>query len=478
MNRSLRFFLLGAGSAVLVLAALAAGVTLAAPEHETTSTMLALYTEVFNVVKANYVKPVSDKKLVEGSIQGMLSNLDPHSSYMDAKEFKEMMVQTRGEFGGLGMQVTMENGAVKVVSPIDDTPAAKAGLLPGDLIVAIDNTPVTDMTLSQAVDKLRGPIGSKVTLTMRREGVRPFELTLTRADIKVDPVKSRLVDNNIGYVRISTFSERAGEALDAAIKHLKAKSKNHLAGVVLDLRNNPGGLLDQAVAVANTFIAKGEIVSIKGRVASDRHAYNADASQDLVSTSVPMVVLINGGSASASEIVAGALQDTHRAVIMGTRSFGKGSVQTILPVKESGGALRLTTALYYTPSGRSIQGTGIEPDVIVPPAKIEKIAFGPVIREEDLKGALKNPEGLTAPTAPTSAAPAKGNAPATKPAASPTSEATPANLPPGAKPVAVPADLALGPNQMGTDSDYQFVRAVDLLRGLAMFHSEEHTAQR
>ena len=475
MNRSLRYFLLGAGCAVLVVAAFAAGVTIAAPEQASTSKMLALYNEVFNEVKANYVKPVTDQSLVEGSIQGMLSSLDPHSSYMNAKEFKDMMVQTRGEFGGLGMQVTMEDGAVKVVSPIDDTPAAKAGVLPGDLIVGIDRAPVSDMTLSQAVDKLRGPIGSHVTLTMRRQGVPPFELTLTRADIKVDPVKSRLVDNNIGYIRISTFSERAGGALAAAVKELDTKSKNHLAGVVLDLRNNPGGLLDEAVAVANTFIPKGEIVSIKGRVATDTRSYNAEAGKDLIPVDVPMVVLVNGGSASASEIVAGALQDTHRAVVMGTRSFGKGSVQTILPVKESGGAIRLTTALYYTPSGRSIQGTGIEPDVVVPPAKIEKIALGPVIREEDLKGALKNPDGSIVPEAAT--APAKPANDNNKSPAKPVT-APGASLPPGAKPLPVPANAALEPNLIGTDSDYQFVRAVDLLRGLALFRTEEHTAAR
>jgi len=394
MNRSLRYFLLGAGSAVLVLAAFAAGVTIAAPEQAGGSKMLALYTEVFNEVKANYVKPVPDQKLVEGSIQGMLAALDPHSSYMDAKEFKDMMVQTRGEFGGLGMQVTMEDGAVKVVSPIDDTPAAKAGVMPGDLIVAIDRALVSDMTLSQAVDKLRGPIGSKVTLTMRRQGVQPFELTLTRGDIKVDPVKSRLVDNNIGYVRISTFSERAGSALTAAIKDLNAKSKNHLAGVVLDLRNNPGGLLEEAVAVSNTFIPKGEIVSMKGRIANDNRSFNAEASKDVVPVDVPMVVLVNGGSASASEIVAGALQDTHRAVIMGTRSFGKGSVQTVLPVKESGGAIRLTTALYYTPSGRSIQGHGISPDIVVTLPKDEEVANAVLSHESDLFGALKNTGSL------------------------------------------------------------------------------------
>jgi carboxyl-terminal processing protease len=474
MKRSLRYFLLGAGSAILVIAALAGGVTLAAPERAASSKWLSLYSEVFNEVKTNYVKPVPDKKLIEGSIEGMLSNLDPHSDYMDAKQFKEMMVQTEGEFGGLGMEVTMDNGLVKVVSPIDDTPAAKAGILPGDLIIAINDEPVAEMTLTQAVDKLRGKIGTKVKLTMRREGVRPFELTLTRADIKVDPVKSRLVDGDIGYIRISSFSERAGDGVDRAIRQLKAQSKDQLAGIVLDLRNNPGGLLDQAVAVGNAFIPSGPIVSIKGRVSSDTHVYDADPSRVMVPTSLPMVVLINGGSASASEIVAGALKDTHRAVIMGTRSFGKGSVQTILPITQSGGALRLTTALYYTPSGRSIQGTGIEPNVVVPPARIERIALGPVIREEDLKGALKNPEGLKTPTPP-----ANSNLPPNaKPVIAPTSEATPGQLPPGAKPVPVPANYALNPDQMGTSTDYQFVRAVDLLRGLAMFRHEEHTAAR
>jgi carboxyl-terminal processing protease len=336
-----------------------------------------------------------------------------------------------------------------------------------------------NMTLSQAVAKLRGPIGSKVTLTMRRTGVQPFDLTLTRADIKVDPVKWRLVDGNIGYIRISSFSERTDSGLDKAIRDLKAKSKNHIDGIVLDLRNNPGGLLDQAVAVANTFIRHGVIVSIKGRVAADTHVYDADPGRVLVPKSVPMVVLINGGSASASEIVAGALKDTHRAVIMGTRSFGKGSVQTILPIRQSGGAIRLTTALYYTPSGRSIQGTGIEPDVVVRPAKIERLALGPVIREADLKGALKNPEGLKVPKPPGSSAPANDNVPpGAKPSVGPSSEATPTDVPPGAKPVPLPANYALVPNQMGTSSDYQFVRAVDLLRGLSLFRQNERTAER
>jgi len=361
MKSTMRSFALGAASAVAVIGALAAGVTIAATDSGSVPA-IGLFNEVLGQVRANYVEPVTDKQLVEGAIKGMLASLDPHSNYMDAKEFKEMMVQTRGEFGGLGMQVTMENNLVKIVSPIDDTPAAKAGIRPGDLIVAIDDHPVVEMTLSEAVDKLRGPVGSQVKLTMRREGVDPFEIKLTRAEIKVEPVKSRLVDGDIGYIRITTFSERTGSGLDQAIKDLKKKSHDKLAGVVLDLRNNPGGLLDQAVAVANDFIDKGEIVSIRGRNPQETRRFDAQPSRDLL-RGTPVVVLVNGGSASASEIVAGALQDMHRAVILGTKSFGKGSVQTVLPVKESGGAIRLTTALYYTPSGISINHRGIVPDI-------------------------------------------------------------------------------------------------------------------
>jgi carboxyl-terminal processing protease len=387
---------------------------------------------------------------------------------MDAKEYREMMVQTRGEFGGLGMQVTMENGLVKVVSPIDDTPAARAGMKPGDLILAIDDAAVTDMTLSEAVEKLRGPIGTAVKLTVRREGVDPFEIKLTRADIKVDPVKSRLEGGDIGYIRITSFSERTGAGLEQALKSLRQQAGDKLAGIVLDLRNNPGGLLDQAITVSNDFLDKGEIVSIKGRRNQDNRRYESQPNRDLA-RGLPLVVLINGGSASASEIVAGALHDNQRAVLLGTRSFGKGSVQTVLPVKESGGAIRLTTALYYTPSGRSIQGTGIDPDVVVEPAKIEKVAQTTVRHEADLRGALKNTDQEAAPAGkkpgPTSQTHPGGNTTVTT---TTTTTTAPANLPPGATPVPR-SEPGLDANTLGTDADYQLVRAVDLLRGVSLF---------
>jgi carboxyl-terminal processing protease len=258
-----------------------------------------LFDEVYDQVKANYVDTLTDKQLVEGAIKGMLSSLDPHSSYMDAKEYREMMVTTRGEFGGLGMQVTMENGAVKVISPIDDTPAAHAGIKPGDLILAIDGRPVSELTLSEAVEKLRGTIGTSVKLMIRREGTDPFELSLTRGDIKVEPVKSHLEGGDIAYIRITSFSERASSSLEQAMKTMRDQAGGKLTGVVLDLRNNPGGLLDQAVAVSNDFLDSGGIVSIKGRQPQDNRTYNAQADKD-VARGLPVVVLINGGSASAS----------------------------------------------------------------------------------------------------------------------------------------------------------------------------------
>ncbi len=455
----------------------------AASDADSSQVSFSLVKEIYDQVKASYVEPVTDKKLAENAIKGMLAGLDPHSSYMTAKEFKEMMVQTRGEFGGLGMQVTMDNGLVKVVSPIDDTPAAKAGMKPNDLIVAIDDAPVTDMTLEEAVDKLRGPIGTQVKLTVRRAQTEPFQLTLTRADIKVDPVKYSLQGKDIAYIRITNFSERTSSNLEAAYKDLQAKAKNKLIGVVLDLRNNPGGLLDEAVSVSNDFLDKGDIVSIKGRLSRDNRRFEAQPNHD-ITHGLPMVVLINGGSASASEIVSGALQDDHRAVILGTQSFGKGSVQTVLPVKESGGAIRLTTALYYTPSGRSIQGTGITPDVVVQPARIEQVALPQIQHEADLHGALKNtgPEGSgAAPSdkAPATKSPGAGSATppssSAAPAATPATSAAPANdntanLPPGAVPLPKPSEV-LDANTFGTDKDYQLVRALDLLRGVTLFKS-------
>ena len=332
---------------------------------------------------------MTDQQLVENAINGMLSALDPHSSYLNAKSFDDMQVQTRGEFGGLGIEVTMENGLVKVVSPIDDTPAARAGIQPGDFIIELDGQPVMGLSLSEAVDKMRGPVDSDIKLTIQRGDKEPFDVTLTRAVVKIQSVRSHLEGTDIAYLRITSFSEQTDTGLEAQFKKLKDQAGGKLAGIVLDLRNNPGGLLDQAVAVSDAFLDKGEIVSTRGRHAEDAQRYNARPGD--IADGLPMVVLINGGSASASEIVAGALQDHHRAIMLGTKSFGKGSVQTIIPVPGHG-AIRLTTARYFTPSGRSIQALGIEPDILAEQAKVEVIAPQRRIGEADLRGALQNPD--------------------------------------------------------------------------------------
>src|SRR5467141_4258988 len=337
-----------------------------------------------------------------------------------------MNVQTRGEFGGLGIEVSMENGLVKVVSPIDDTPAARAGLKPGDLITHLDGEPVQGMTLPEAVEKMRGPVSSEIKLTIRREGRDPFDVKLTRATIKIQSVRSHLEGDNIGYIRVTTFNEQTDTGLNNAMKNLKQQAGNKLVGVILDLRNNPGGLLDQAVAVSDAFLDKGEIVSTRGRRADDAQRYNARPGAKPAS-GLPIAVLINGGSASASEIVAGALQDHRRAILLGTRSFGKGSVQTIIPLAGHG-ELRLTTARYYTPSGRSIQAKGIDPDIVVDAAKIEKTAE---------KGEAKA----------ATAADVKRD----------DSEA-------GAE------QSSVDPSIMGTPADYQLTRAVDMLRGIGLFN--------
>src|SRR5438876_4476465 len=343
----------------------------AAPPANSADTykQLNLFGEVFERVRAEYVDEVSDDTLVESAINGMLTSLDPHSNYLNTKNFNDMKVQTRGEFGGLGIEVSMENGLVKVVSPIDDTPAARAGLKPGDLITHLDGDPVQGMTLPEAVEKMRGLVNTEIKLTIRREGKEPFDVKLTRATIRIQSVRSHLEGDNIGYIRITTFNEQTDVGLNNAMKNLKQQANNKLIGVILDLRNNPGGLLDQAVAVSDAFLEKGEIVSTRGRRADDAQRYNARPGD--IASGLPMAVLINGGSASASEIVAGALQDHHRAVVIGTKSFGKGSVQTIIPLAGHG-AMRLTTARYYTPSGRSIQARGIDPDIVVEAAKIAK----------------------------------------------------------------------------------------------------------
>jgi carboxyl-terminal processing protease len=324
---------------------------------------LDLFSDAFERVRANYVRPVQDGELVNNAIEGMVSGLDPHSSYMDAKTFADMQIQTKGEFGGLGIEVTMEDGLVKVISPIDDTPAAKAGLKTGDFIAAINSTPIQGMALNDAIDKMRGPNGSKVSLTILRPGAKkPFDVTLTRAVIHVDSVKYHR-EGDVGYIRISAFNERTDSGLQKAVHDLKTQIGGGLRGYVIDLRNDPGGLLDQAIAVSDDLLNSGEIVSTRGRHPDDTQRYAARAGD--VTDGKPVVVLINGGTASASEIVAGALQDHKRATVVGMTSFGKGSVQTIIPLGEGGGALRLTTARYYTPSGHSIQATGIVPDYAV-----------------------------------------------------------------------------------------------------------------
>jgi carboxyl-terminal processing protease len=351
---------------------------------------LRAFTEIFGRIKRDYVEPVSDKKLLEDAIRGMLAGLDPHSAYLISEEYQELKEGTTGQFGGLGIEVTMENGFIKVVSPIDDTPAQRAGIKTGDLIVRLDDEPVKGMSLADAVKKMRGEPGSKIQLTVVREGAEaPLKLTLVRAVIKVQSVKSRMLEKNYGYLRVSSFQSGTGDSLKEAIASLKKENVGKLKGLVLDLRNNPGGVLNAAVDVSDAFLKSGLIVYTEGRIENSEMRFNA-APDDLID-GAPMVVLINAGSASASEIVAGALQDQKRAVIMGEKSFGKGSVQTILPTS-NGAAVKLTTARYYTPSGRSIQAEGIEPDIALANVKLEsldKSEFDPV-KEADLSHHLQN----------------------------------------------------------------------------------------
>ena len=356
-------------------------------EDADTYELLNLFGEVMERAKVSYVEDVSDKKLIESAINGMLSSLDPQSSFLDDQSFKYMSEQTKGKFGGLGIEVTMENGVVKVVSPIDDTPASKAGLKPGDYITNIDGEAVMGMTLNDAVDKMRGKIGSKVKLTIRRINEKPLEVTLKREEIKIQSVKNSIKADDVVYIRISSFSEDVDTMTAKAIKDAKKKLGDKLKGVVIDVRNNPGGLLDQAVNVSDLFLDKGEIVSTRSRNEEDTVKYTAKEGD--IAKGLPIVVIINDGSASASEIVAGALQDHKRAIILGEKSFGKGSVQTVIPLGKYG-AMRLTTARYYTPSGRSIQAKGIEPDIEVKPAKVEVLDTGVGFSEAEFSNALKN----------------------------------------------------------------------------------------
>jgi len=349
--------------------------------------MLNLFGDIMERTRISYVEKVSDQKLIEAAINGMLSSLDPHSSFLNPKDFKYLDEQTSGKFGGLGIEVTMEQGVVKVVSPIDDTPAFRAGLKPGDYIISIDGKTVVGMTLNEAVDKMRGKINEKVKLTIRRANQKPFDVTLKREEIKIQAVKNEIKSKDIAYIRISSFNKDIDQDITKAMEKMQKETKNGIKGVVLDVRNNPGGLLDQAVAVSDLFLEKGEIVSTRSRNESDTLKYNATSGD--ITNGLPIVILINSGSASASEILSGALQDHKRAIVMGEKSFGKGSVQSVIPFGKYG-AVRMTTARYYTPSGRSIQAKGIEPDIVVKPAKLEEYDDGLIISEADLENALQN----------------------------------------------------------------------------------------
>jgi carboxyl-terminal processing protease len=347
---------------------------------------LDLFSDAFERVRANYVRPVKDSELVDAAIQGMVSNLDPHSSYMDAKQYGDMQVTTRGQFGGIGIEVTQEDGLIKVISPIDGTPASRAGIKTGDRIAGIDGTSIAGLPLNDAIDKMKGAAGTKVTLTILREGEKkPFDMTLTRAIVQVDAASYRR-EGDVGYIRLPGFNEQTADGMEKAIRDLKKQIGPGIKGYVLDLRNNPGGLLDQAIQVSDDFINSGEIVSTRGRHSEDTQRYDAKGGD--ITDGKPVVVLINGGTASASEIVSGALQDHKRATVIGMTSFGKGSVQTIIPLGEGRGALRLTTARYFTPSGHSIQAQGIIPDIQVAQgdeAEVPKLARP---SEADLRGHL------------------------------------------------------------------------------------------
>ncbi|OWY02156.1 MULTISPECIES: S41 family peptidase [Thioclava] len=366
--------------------------------NETVYQQLDLFGDIFEKIRQDYVEPVDSKKLIEAAINGMLSSLDPHSSYLPPSDYSDMRVQTRGSFGGLGIEVTQEDGFVKVVSPMDGTPAAEAGIQSGDFITAVDGESLMGIPLDQAVDKMRGPVGSDITVTIVREGEQdPFDVTLTRDTIKLTAVKGRH-DGDTVILRITTFNDQTFPNLESSIKEQvkEVGGMDKVDGFIIDLRNNPGGLLTQAIKTADAFLDKGEIVSTRGRNPQDSERFNATAGD--MADGKPIVVLINGGSASASEIVTGALQDHHRAIVVGTKSFGKGSVQTVMPIQGEG-AMRLTTARYYTPSGRSIQSLGIAPDVVVPqpdqPKSQDKAAAEgdnarKMTSEADLKGAITN----------------------------------------------------------------------------------------
>ena len=365
--------------------------TQAASKNKETYEFLDLFGQIFDHVRSKYVDDVTDEELIEKAIDGMLTGLDPHSGYMDEEVWEEMQMDTRGKFGGLGIEITMEEGFVKVISPIEDTPAYEAGILAGDFIIQIDDTPVFGLTLSEAVELMRGNKGESIIITISRDGKEPFDVNIIRDIIKIQSVKYEVI-NNVGYLRITSFTEQTEIGLIKSIKEIKKELNNKQKGFILDIRSNPGGLLTQSVKVTDIFLERGEIVSTRGKNKNDIDRYRAKKG-DLINGQ-PLIVLINGGSASASEIVAGALQDHKRAVIVGTKSFGKGSVQTIIPFSKSNSkkitaGIRLTTARYYTPSGKSIQGKGIDPDIIIEQGVFESKEFDR-LSESDLKDSLDN----------------------------------------------------------------------------------------
>jgi len=411
---------------ILVLSQPAAAAT---DKQSQTYELLDLLGEVFERVRRDYVEDVSDEELIEAAVQGMLSSLDPHSVYLPPRNYQQMQVQTRGEFGGLGIEVTMEGGYVKVVAPIDDAPAFRAGLQSGDFITHLDGTSVQGMTLNQAVENMRGPVGTDLTLTIAREGRESFDVTITRDKIRITSVRNR-VEQDVGYIRITTFSEQTEEGVKKAVNKIQDELGDSVKGYVIDLRNNPGGLLGQAVAVSDAFLEQGEIVSTQGKETESGQRFQATAGD--LTDGLPLVILINGGSASASEIVAGALQDHGRAIVLGTRSFGKGSVQTIMPLSRNGAAIKLTTQRYYTPSGRSIQQRGIDPDIVVERARVELLDESRrETHEEDLVGSLQNEEKK-----------------------------------PGAE-----DDEETAEAEAAEEQDYQLSRAIDLIRGISLYRS-------
>lgn len=420
---------------------------------EDTYRQLGLFGDIFQRVRESYVDEVEDSELIEAAITGMLTSLDPHSSFLNTENFSDMKEQTKGRFGGLGVEITMEQGMVKVVSPIDDTPAARAGLQPEDFLIAVDEESIIGMQLSEAVDRLRGKVGSKVKIKVQRGQTEPFDVTIVRDFIKIRSVRSEIFDG-IGYVRITTFSEQTTPGLMEAVDDFFKTEGDSLKGIVLDLRNNPGGLLTEAVTVSDAFLEEGEIVSTRGRNSGDgSHIY---AKPGDIARGLPMVVLINSGSASASEIVAGALKDHGRAIILGTRSFGKGSVQSVIPISNSS-AIRLTTARYYTPSGISIQARGIVPDIEVKLARIEAVDGG-IVREEDLRGALDGSETESDAGSDGNAGNAAGD---NDGADSDTGAENSGEADTGDD----DSDSAF--NQ--AEIDYQLARALDLIRGVSIF---------